>query len=376
MPQQSLDPFKRHPTRHRGISYRLRADGSRRLRGQLGGPLYPGRDRREAGARQAGRLAASEGRGEKPVLPSKTTFGELAEKWLASKHRLRETTLKDYRRHLDQELLPRFRTHQLAALDVDVIAAFIRALEQRGLQPATIKNICKPLHGILREARRRRKIDSDPFELLTRDERVQASRRRVYEWGDEELERLHACAAALDARPTAQQAYAPILFLAARTGLRLGELLGLLWQDFDKDDASLRVERQWTRLGAYGPPKTESARRRIPLGPELRDYLIQLRLRSKHSQDEQPIFASRNGKPLGHRNVTRRGFEAAAEKAEIEGVTFHELRHAAASRLIAKSLPVTMVADVLGHASPAITLEVYAQLFNRLASDERVRAVL
>ena len=55
--------------------------------------------------------------------------------------------------------------------------------------------------------------------------------------------------------------------------------------------------------------------------------LATLKLRSRYSSEDDPVFAARNGKPLKHRNATRRGFEAAAAKAGIEGVTFHSMRH-------------------------------------------------
>jgi site-specific recombinase XerC len=63
-------------------------------------------------------------------------------------------------------------------------------------------------------------------------------------------------------------------------------------------------------------------------------YLRQLKVGSRFSQDDDPVFASKSGQPLGHRNATRRGFEPAAKLAEIEGVSFHDMRHAFASRMI------------------------------------------
>ena len=70
---------------------------------------------------------------------------------------------------------------------------------------------------------------------------------------------------------------------------------------------------------------TKAGVRRIALPADLLDDLIALRVRAEFSLDEHPMFASVTGSPLGHRNVTRRGFEAAAE-AKIEGVSFHDLR--------------------------------------------------
>ena len=79
---------------------------------------------------------------------------------------------------------------------------------------------------------------------------------------------------------------------------------------------------------------------------------------------------------MTHRNVTRRGFEAAAKRAEVEGVSFHKLRHAAASRLIDAGLSPVVVAKILGHTDGTVTLRVYAHLFDRQMTDEAVRLAL
>jgi integrase len=96
----------------------------------------------------------------------------------------------------------------------------------------------------------------------------------------------------------------------------------------------LHVRRQYTRLREYAPPKTKAAVRRIPLSAEMTRQLAELKLRSRYSADEDPVFAARNGKPLMHRNATGRGFQPAAAKAAIEDVTFHSMRYAFASRMI------------------------------------------
>jgi integrase len=200
---------------------------------------------------------------------------------------------------------------------------------------------------------------------------------KAHEWTENELAALFAASESLAAEPDARYDYAPLLRVAARLGLRLGELLGLQWGDFDKDEGMLSVERQWTRYGEYGPTKTPAAVRRIALPAGLRDLPITQRLRSPFSGDEQPVFASRRGTPLGHRNVTRRGFEAARDRARLPlGLTFHDLRHAAASRLIRAGLDPVTVAGVLGHEDATVTLKVYAHLFDRLRTDEAVRAAL
>lgn len=71
----------------------------------------------------------------------------------------------------------------------------------------------------------------------------------------------------------------------------------------------------------------EAADRRIPLSEEMTRELAALKVRSRYSADDDPVFAARNGKPLMRRNATGRGFELAAARTGIEGVTFHSMRH-------------------------------------------------
>src|SRR5438132_11999739 len=89
-------------------------------------------------------------------------------------------------------------------------------------------------------------------------------------------------------KPASRYDYAPLLRTALFTGLRLGELLGLQWQDIDLQEGVLHIRRQHTRLGEYAPPKTKAAIRRIPLSDEITSELAALKLRSRYSSDDDP----------------------------------------------------------------------------------------
>ena len=93
------------------------------------------------------------------------------------------------------------------------------------------------------------------------------------------------------------------------------------------------------------------------------------------------MIASRYSLPLRqaaqkHRNATRRGFELAAEKAGIDGVTFHSMRHAFASRMIDRGISSTVLAALMGHESSAITERRYIHLVDRQRTDEQVRQAM
>lgn len=88
-----------------------------------------------------------------------------------------------------------------------------------------------------------------------------------------------------------------------------------------------------------------------------------------------PVFASRSGGRLAHRNVERRGFDPAATDAGLEGVTFHDLRRAYGSRLTSKGLTARAIADATGHKRTSTT-EIYIQRFNGDQADGKVREAM
>jgi integrase len=328
--------------------------------------------------------------------PSREVFADVAEAWFEQKApRLTPRTRDYYRRSLDVCVLPRFGRMRVASIDADAIASLVRDLEREGLHcvdPArpvrplgfsSVSNYLKPLEGALAFAARRGWIPVSPFAIMTSDDRParDADRAPPHEWTSEELSALLAASRRLAAKKEARYDYSPLLLLAATLGLRISEVLGLQWSDFDKgddaDSALLAVERQWLRSHEYGPPKTRAGRRTLAVPSDLREVLIGLRLRSRYSRDADPIFAGRTGAPLQHRNATMRGFEAARDEAGLpKELTFHDLRHAAASRLIASGLDDAMVADQIGHGDTSVTRRVYAHVYDRAEKMAAVRAAL
>jgi len=118
--------------------------------------------------------------------------------------------------------------------------------------------------------------------------------------------------------------------------------------------------------------------------PELAELLREHRRRLLAAGLARPdgfVFASRTGGPLQRRNVVRRGLDKAAKRAglatgDTPHLRFHDLRHTYASLLIAQGLNVVFVSRQLGHATPAITLAVYAHLFDHAQHAQAARNAL
>lgn len=161
----------------------------------------------------------------------------------------------------------------------------------------------------------------------------------------------------------------PLLWLAARTGMRRGELCGLRWCDVDLEDGILHVRQQYANDGAgvyqFTELKTARARRSIPLDAETvsvlqRHRAIQLRRRMAlgpaYASDLDVVFAQADGRPLSPGLLTRR-FTALAKGAGLPPIKLHGLRHSVAT--IASERDLAAASMLLGHYDPAFTAKQY-----------------
>jgi integrase len=312
------------------------------------------------------------------------TFGAVASRWLVRFERRvvagerRERTLENYRYHLDRHLLPELGRKRIRSLTPADMATLIAALTAKGLAPKTVANALVPLGGILRFARRRGYILDDPLRRLEKAERPRPTPRAQRVLGQSEIaDLLRACL----------PRYQPLLATALYTGMRLSELLALTWAKVDFQARLVRVRAQLSRAHLGAParrvaPKTRAAVRDIPLAPQLATVLARERRRTNFARDDDYVFATRLGTPLGQRNVARSALAHAVTRAGLDGdgrppLRFHDLRHTFASHLIVDlRLDVCQVSRILGHARTAITLDVYTHLFERARHAGDVRAAM
>ena len=180
-----------------------------------------------------------------------------------------------------------------------------------------------------------------------------------------EASRAREVAAVADGIAPRQRALEVLL---ARTGLRISEALGLQVGDVDFLRGSLRVERQRdSRADGFIPPKTRSSARTVPLGQVVVDELA-AHLAKYGGGPDGSIFTDDLGRPLT--------YTAWKPLWKATGTSYktHDLRHYAASALIAGGASVKQVQMILGHATAAVTLGVYAHLWP--GDDERARTIL
>jgi len=228
-----------------------------------------GRDLPEA-RRQRLALLAAVRNGTEPASP-RLRFDTVAHWWLerfeakvASGER-RPRTLEAHRYHLAQHLLPVFGKRRIGAISTNDIAEFLLSLRRSGCSPKTSANSLATLRMIIGYARRHDWIATDPVEKLEADERPRVLYRRHRVLGRDEIERLLAAA------PTA---YRPMIAIGLYTGLRISEVLGLVWDDVDLTAGVIHVRAQLSRAHRGEParrvaPKTVASIRDVPLVPQL-----------------------------------------------------------------------------------------------------------
>jgi integrase len=175
-----------------------------------------------------------------------------------------------------------------------------------------------------------------------------------------------------------------LIATALYTGMRMSELLGLIWDDIELGGGTVHVRAQLSRAHADArarrvAPKTRSSLRQIPLAPQLAAILRERRSAATWRAGGDWVFGTRNGTPLSQRNVQRSALTRAARIAGLDregsSLRFHDLRHTFASHLIVDlQLDVVQVSRILGHASVSTTLDVYAHLFDEARHSADIRA--
>jgi integrase len=319
-------------------------------------------------AREA--LVASIEAGREPASP-RLGFGTVAGWWLArfeakvAAGERHPRTLESHRYHLEHHLLPALAPRRLSALTVDD-AALLAELRAGRCSAKTAAGALATLHSILRYALRHGRVALDPIERLEPGERPRSARRHQRVLGRGEIERLLAACPSRDRLMVATALY---------TGLRISELLGLIWDDVDFAAGLVHVRAQLSRAHRGEParrvaPKTAASLRDVPLVAQLSRLLAAHKLATPFSAGTDWVFATSCGTPRGHRNVARRCLTRAANLAGLNDdgwppLRFHDLRNVFASHLIVDlGLDVAQVSRILGHASPTITLDVYTHVFD------------
>jgi len=282
------------------------------------------------------RLAAGEPLKPVPPPPPAPTFAEFSMEWFETyvKTNNKPSVQEAESRTLRIHLVPYFgcmRIDAIAASDIEHYKAAKLAL---GLKAKTINNHLGILAKCVATAvewnrsqrpirAKRLRMPPSPFKFITPEE----SARLLAAWNSPE--------------------WGAMAQVALHTGLRLGELFGLRWQDVDFDNRQLTV-RQSIVNGIVGVPKNYRERT-VPLTIDAVAALLTLPHRG------ELVFTRENGSALS-RGMAQNAIKHACRRAGIQQIGWHALRHTFASHLAAAGTPITSIQALLGHSSIVMTM--------------------
>lgn len=145
------------------------------------------------------------------------------------------------------------------------------------------------------------------------------------------------------------------------TGIRLGELLALTWNDIDFAKGLMSINKTTYRIKENGvprivvdEPKTKNSIRVIPLSKNLLDLLKKI----KKTSNSEYVISTRNNGIVGTRSY-QRTFERILAKLDIPYKNFHSLRHTFATRAVELGMDIKTLSEIIGHKNPMITLQRY-----------------
>lgn len=275
----------------------------------------------------------------------------------------RPTTVVQVDAHLRNHILPTFGDRTLASLRPTEIQTWVRGRAEV-LAPSTVEVVYRIFSAILGDAVADHLIVRNPAKgvRLPRQSRTPIEPPTV-----EQVE------AVIEAIP---ERYRALVVLAAGTGMRQGECLGLSVDRVDFLRRSITIDRQLVLVGtgppSFGPPKTEASVRSVPL-PDVVGVALAAHLEQWPAGEHGLVFTNANDQAI-RRNRFHELWRPATKEAGGEGLRFHDLRHFYASLLINHGESVKVVQARLGHASASETLDTYAHLWPD--NEERTRAAI
>lgn len=308
------------------------------------------------------------------VPTEKLTLAEyLTERWLpVQKTRLRASTYDSYRRNVELHVIPALGRRPLDRLTVEDVDLFYADLlttgrkkrpaekgEPKGLSPKTVHNIHVMLNKALGDAARKGSVARNVVALADAPSISARKRAEVKAWEVDQLVRF------LDA--IALNRMAPAFYVAANTGMRRGEVLGVRWRDLDLEAGRVSVRQALVSVAyetSISDVKTGTSRRTIDIDSDvvqaLRDW-YKVRTEERDGIEPTPddlVFVKADGTSM-HPDIFSQLFDRTVAKLDVPAISLHDLRHTHATLLLKSGVHVKVVSERLGHANVAFTMNVY-----------------
>jgi len=306
------------------------------------------------------------------IEPSKLSFAEFVERWLKNygESSLAPKTLYSYKDMLKKYIIPSLGHLQIEQIRPMHLVELYRNLGEDGvrhdkkpggLSTRSISYTHKIISSILSHAVRWQIIQSNPASRVTPPK---VTKKQAGCYNEEQVMVM------LEALEREDIKYRVIIQVALFSGQRRGEIMGLEWKDIDFGKGTLEVRQASQYLPDRGvftkEPKNESSERLLSLPPSLLDLLRQYKRAQAETrlkvgdlwQGTDHVFTTWDGKPM-HPDTISSWFPAFLERHGLPHLTFHGLRHTAATMAINLGLPAKSISGRLGHSNIGITMDLY-----------------
>ncbi|MBN6889149.1 integrase [Cytobacillus horneckiae] len=295
---------------------------------------------------------------ENGLLTSNKTvlFKDLIKIWYEEKEEtVRSSTLYSYKRAIEARIRPKFDNVDIKNIKPMHIHNFYQDLKKQGLSTKYISYVGVVLGNIMNKAVEMEFILSNPVKK-TKKPKIQ--KKKQLSWTREEtllfLEKIQI-----------KTKYFLTYHMAFYTGMRVGEILGLHWEDIDFEAKMIHVNHTITmQEGEYviGPVKTDSSDRWIPIGDYLINMLKDHKEKSPYTNDTL-VFCTKNKKIVSPFTL-RTNLKSLSKELGIPEIRFHDIRRTHTTILIDEGVSPKVVSQRLGHSDVSITLNIYTDVFD------------
>lgn len=280
-------------------------------------------------------------------------FKKLTDNWLLyKKHRIKESTYLNYNYIINTYLNEKFRKKRLNFFLNYDMNEFIDALESN-LSSKTVRDIVLVLKSILKFAERKYNANFK-LDLITMPT---ADKNELQVFNEKEVKRIEKeCLKSEDIRSIG-------VLIAVYTGMRIGEICALKWENIDLSKRLIHVtqtlqrvyiEKKKTKI-IITPPKTKTSQRKIPIPSILYD---ELKLKSVNYKKEAYVLTGDENKYIEPRTF-QYVYKKILESGQVKYRNFHCLRHTFATRCVRVGMDIKSLSEVLGHSDVNITLNRY-----------------
>ncbi len=284
---------------------------------------------------------------------SNELFLDITKKWLCSTAtKIKESSIATYKNKINKHIIPYFTNIKYSEINTYVVEEFLSKKLSEGFSSKYVLDMASVIKSIINWASRIYGYENKITDLKV--PKITKGKQKLMNASEQKQLQKYLIA---DGSRTSMG-----ILLTMYTGIRIGELCALTYEDIDFDEKILHIRKSVQRISIFGnshktaikisTPKTENSIRDIPL-PK---FIVKL-LRKNKASDET-FLLSGNNKPVEPRCLSYR-YKSILKKANVPSIKFHSLRHTFATNCLQCNFDIKTLSEILGHSNISTTMNIY-----------------